>query len=66
DVYKRQVIHDYMQATLDSILVMHSIKSDYALIMETDFYYGDDRIIGNMLVLPDTDSLKTLVEKLRD
>ncbi len=59
------VTHDYMQATLDSILVMHSVKSDYALIMETDFYYGDDRIIGNMLVLPDTDSLKIIVEKLR-
>lgn len=59
------VTHDYMQATLDSILVLHSVKSDYALIMETDFYYGDDRIIGNMLVLPDTDSLKIIVEKLR-
>ena len=59
------VTHDYMQATLDSILVMHSIKNDFALIMETDFFYGDDRIIGNMLILPDTESLKLIVEKLR-
>jgi two-component system chemotaxis sensor kinase CheA len=59
------VTHDYMQATLDSILIMHSIKSDYALIMETDFFYGDDRVIGNMLILPDTESLKLIVEKLR-
>ncbi len=59
------VTHDYMQATLDSILVMHSIKNDYALIMETDFFYGDDRVIGNMLVLPDTESLKLIVDKLK-
>ena len=59
------VIHDYMQATLDSILVMHSIRGDYALIMETDFFYGDDRVIGNMLILPDTESLKMIIEKLR-
>ncbi len=59
------VIHDYMQATIDSILVMHGISGDYALIMETDFFYGDDRVIGNMLILPDTESLKMIVEKLR-
>ncbi len=59
------VTHDYMQATLDSILIMHSIKNDFALIMETDFFYGDDRVIGNMLVLPDTESLKLIIDKLR-
>ncbi len=60
------VIHDYMQATLDSILVVHNIVNDYALVMETDFFYGDDRVIGNLLILPDVDSLKIIVNKLRD
>jgi hypothetical protein len=60
------VIHDYMQATLDSILVVHNIVNDYALVMETDFFYGEDRVIGNLLILPDVDSLKIIVNKLRD
>jgi two-component system chemotaxis sensor kinase CheA len=60
------IIHDYMQAMLDSILVMHNISNDYALVMETDFFYGDDRVIGNLLILPDTESLKFIVGKLRE
>ncbi|HPB81247.1 MAG TPA: chemotaxis protein CheC, partial [Spirochaetota bacterium] len=60
------IVHDYMQATLDSILVMYNVENDYALVMETDFFYGDDRVIGNLLILPDAESLKTIVSKLRD
>ncbi len=60
------IVHDYMQATLDSILVMYNVENDYALVMETDFFYGDDRVIGNLLILPDAESLKTIVRKLRD
>ena len=60
------IVHDFMQATLDSILVMHNIHNDYALIMDTEFYYRDDRVIGNLLILPETDSLNRIVERLRD
>jgi len=59
------VVHDYMQSILDSILVLHNISNDYALVMDTQFYYQDDRVMGKLLVLPETESLKKLVEKLR-
>ncbi len=59
------IVHDYMQSILDSILVVHNISNDYALIMDTEFYYQDERVIGELLVMPETESLKKLVEKLR-
>jgi len=59
------VVHDFMQSILDSMLVLHNISNDYALLMETDFYYEDDKVIGNLLILPDTESLQVIVKKLR-
>lgn len=59
------VVHDYMQSILDSILVMHNITNDYALIMETEFYHQDDKVIGELLILPETESLKKIVARLR-
>ena len=59
------IVHDYMQSIIDSILVMHNMTSDYAVIMDTSFYFEDDQILGNLLLLPDTDSFKILVEGLR-
>lgn len=59
------IVHDYMQSILDSILVLHNISNDYALVMDTVFYYQNDKIIGSLLILPDTGSLKKIVERLR-
>lgn len=59
------IVHDYMQSIVDSILVMHNISNDYALVMETEFYYENDKLIGNLLILPETESLKKIVSKLR-
>ncbi|TAL38701.1 MAG: hypothetical protein EPN93_04320 [Spirochaetes bacterium] len=59
------VVHDYMQSILDSILVMHNISNDYALVMDTQFYYQDDRVMGKLLIMPEAESLRKLVEKLR-
>jgi two-component system chemotaxis sensor kinase CheA len=55
---------DFMEAIIDGILGEYNIKNDYALIMDTEFYYQDDRVMGNLLILPDTASLKGLVEHL--
>ena len=60
------MVNDYIQSILDSILVLHNMKNDYALIMDTVFYYEDDRIMANLLILPDSESLKTLVANLRN
>jgi chemotaxis protein CheC len=60
------LVHDYMQSILDSILVLHNISNDFALIMNTVFYYQDETIIGNLLILPETDSLKVIVNRLRE
>ncbi|HOU84542.1 MAG TPA: chemotaxis protein CheW [Spirochaetota bacterium] len=60
------MVNDYIQSILDSILVLHNMKNDYALIMNTVFYYEDDRIMANLLILPDSESLKTLVSNLRN
>lgn len=60
------LVHDYMQSILDSILVIHNISNDFALIMNTVFYYQDETIIGNLLILPETESLKVIVNRLRE
>ena len=60
------LVHDYMQSILDSILVLHNISNDFALIMNTVFYYQDETIIGNLLILPETESLKVIVNRLRE
>ena len=59
------IVHDFMQSILDSILVLHNISNDYVLVMDTEFYYQNDRVIGKLMVLPETESLKKIVEKLR-
>ncbi|HPS57203.1 MAG TPA: chemotaxis protein CheW [Spirochaetota bacterium] len=58
-------VHDYLQSVMDSVLVLHNMKDDYAIVMETAFYFEDDKVMGNLLILPETDSLKTLVKGVR-
>jgi len=60
------IVHDYLQSIIDSILVMHNLSNDYAIIMDTAFYFEDDRIVGNLMLLPDSDSLKVMVERLSE
>ena len=59
------IVHDYLQSVIDSILVMHNMTNDYAIVMDTAFYFEDDSIIGNLLLIPETESLKAIVNKLR-
>ena len=59
------IVHDYMQSIIDSILVMHNMTSDFAIIMDTAFFFENDQIIGNLLLLPETDSFRIMVEGLR-
>ncbi len=60
------IVHDYMQSILDSILAFHSIDNEYALVMDTEFFHQDDKVIGKLLILPQTESLKKIVQQLRD
>lgn len=57
---------DYMQSILDSILAAHNVRNEYLLTMDTEFYYQDDRVMGNLMIIPETDSLRKLVEHLQD
>jgi two-component system chemotaxis sensor kinase CheA len=59
------IIHDFLQSVIDSILVLHNMLSDYAIVMDTAFYFEDDKIIGNLLLIPEADSLKTIVQHMR-
>ena len=58
-------VHDFLQSVMDSVLVLHNMQDDYAIVMETAFYFEDDQVMGNLLILPETDSLKTLVKGVR-
>lgn len=58
-------IHDYLQSLIDSILIMHNIEHEYAIVMETAFYFEDDRVVGNLMILPEAESLKTLVSGIK-
>ncbi len=60
------IVHDYMQSILDSILAFHNMENEYALVMDTEFFHQDDKVIGKLLILPETDSLKKIVQQLRD
>ncbi len=59
------IVHDYMQSIMDSIIVKYNISNDYAIVMDTAFYFENDQVIGNLLLLPEADSMKEMVEKLR-
>ncbi len=58
-------VHDYLQSVVDSILVMHNIEHDYAIVMDTAFYFEDDRVMGNLMILPEAESLKLLVSGIK-
>ncbi len=55
-------VHDYLQSVMDTVLIMHNIEHDYAILMETAFYFEDDQIMGNLMILPETASMKVLVK----
>jgi two-component system chemotaxis sensor kinase CheA len=59
------IVHDFLQSVIDSILVLHNMMNDYAIVMDTAFYFENDKIIGNLLLLPEADSLKIIVERMR-
>ncbi len=59
------IVRDYLEAIIDSILVMHNIQDDYAIVMDTAFYFEDDDIVGNLMLLPEANSLKMVVENLK-
>lgn len=55
---------DFMQSIMDSILVVQNMESDYAILMDTAFYFENDQVIGQLLLLPQADSLKKIVDNL--
>ena len=59
------IVHDYMQSVIDSILVMHTIVNDYAVVMDTSFFLDGDTILGHLLYMPEAESLKTIINNLR-
>jgi two-component system chemotaxis sensor kinase CheA len=59
------MVHDFLGSIIDSILAVQNTKSDYAIIMDTAFYFENDQIVGNLLIMPEAESLKLMVEKLR-
>ncbi len=59
------IVHDYLESVIDSILVLHNMVDEYAVVMDTSFYFEDDQIIGNLMILPEAQSLKIIVERMR-
>ncbi len=59
------IVHDYMQSILDSVLVKFNMTNDYAIVMDTAFYFEDDRVIGNLMLLPEAESAREIANKLR-
>lgn len=59
------VVHDYIQSAIDSILIQNNISGDYALSMNTYFYYHDDRVLGKLFILSETESLKKMINKIK-
>ncbi len=60
------IIQGGMAEIISKILPQENLNDGYALLMETDFYYQDDQVVGHLLILPDVSSIKKLVENLRE
>ncbi|MBN2039494.1 MAG: chemotaxis protein CheW [Spirochaetes bacterium] len=60
------VIHDYIQSTVDSVLLQNNITGDYAMSMNTYFFHQDDKVIGNLIILSETESLKRMINMLKN
>lgn len=60
-----KLAHDFMQSIIDSILVAYNVDNDYAIVMDTAFFFEDDQVLGNLMILPEARFFKTMVEKLR-
>ncbi|MFW6365432.1 MAG: chemotaxis protein CheC, partial [Spirochaetota bacterium] len=58
--------HGIIGKIVQSVFSSYNIKKDYALTMDTEFYYEDDRVMGHLLVIPRTSSLRRLIDNLRD
>ena len=58
-------VHDFLQSIIDSILVMHNMQNEYAIVMETAFYFEDDRVVGNLMIMPEAEALKNLVSGVK-
>ncbi|MCL1864838.1 MAG: chemotaxis protein CheW [Spirochaetes bacterium] len=54
-------VNDYLQSIIDTVIAVQNIKNDYAIVMETAFYFENDQVVGDLMLLPDTNSLKVLV-----
>jgi two-component system, chemotaxis family, sensor kinase CheA len=59
------IVHDFLQSVIDSILVYHNMANDYAIVMDAGFYFENDHIIGNLLLLMEGDALKNIVTRMR-
>ncbi|MDA3901246.1 MAG: chemotaxis protein CheW [Spirochaetes bacterium] len=61
------LVHDELEKAIKIIAdEQYDVEKDYALTMDTEFYYEDDRIVGHLMILPDVKSLRILVDNLRD
>ena len=54
-------VNDYLQSIVDTVLVVQNIQHGYAIVMETAFFFEDDQVVGDLMLLPGADSLKVLV-----
>jgi len=54
-------VNDYLQSIVDTVLVVQNIENGYAIVMETAFFFEDDQVVGDLMLLPGADSLKVLV-----
>ncbi len=59
------IVHDFLQSVIDSILVYHNMTNDYAIVMDAGFYFENDHIIGNLLLLMEGEALKNIVRRMR-
>ena len=54
------VVHDLM----DKIFASQKLQNEYAIMMDTAFFFEDDQAIGNMILLPETDSMVIIADRM--
>ncbi len=60
-----ELSHDFFSSTFDTIVIEHASESDYALVLNTEFFISENAIMGRIFLLPKHSSIKRILEKLQ-
>ena len=59
------LVTDMLQAVLDGILIQLALEAESAVVLDTEFSVGQEKVRGIFLFLPDPEGIKTILNSLK-